>query len=250
MKRTLIIGAMIVALGGLYIERVRVHDLVAQWAKPALPSEQPRPTYTMSPSLVASRSPSPTALPGQINLSVTFVSQAPYRIWDHDHEEFCEEAAVLMAVSYIKGDTSVSDPAVAERGLQDIKTWELAVLGHFEDTTAAETARILTDKFGIKQVRLVNNPTVLTLKTALTQGKLVLVPAAGRLLGNLNFTSPGPLYHMLVVKGYMDNWFITNDPGTRNGANYLYTTEVLMNAMHDYNGGDVLNGAKVVIVVG
>jgi hypothetical protein len=183
-------------------------------------------------------------------LTVPFVSQAPYKIWDHDHEEFCEEASSLMAVSYINGDSSVTDPAIAEQKLQEIKAWELKTFGYFEDTTAAETAKIITDKFGIKQVRLVSNPTVLAIKTALAQGKLVLVPSAGRMLPNPNFKSPGPLYHMIVLKGYTQDSFITNDPGTRLGANFVYTIDAVMNAMHDWNGGDVANGQKIVIIVG
>jgi len=74
------------------------------------------------------------------------------------------------------------------------------------------------------------------------------VPAAGRELGNPNFTDPGPLYHMLVVRGYTENNFITNDVGTRKGENYQYKYDVLMNAIHDWNGGDVNNGQRVVIV--
>jgi hypothetical protein len=183
-------------------------------------------------------------------LTVPFVSQAPYKIWDHDHEEFCEEASSLMAVSYINGDSSVTDPAIAEQKLQEIKAWELKTFGYFEDTTAAETAKIITDKFGIKQVRLVSNPTVLAIKTALAQGKLVLVPSAGRMLPNPNFKSPGPLYHMIVLKGYTQDSFITNDPGTRLGASFVYTIDAVMNAMHDWNNGDVANGQKIVIIVG
>jgi len=54
---------------------------------------------------------------------------------------------------------------------------------------------------------------------------------------------------MLLLKGYTsDGEFITNDPGTRNGRNYVYKQAVLMAAIHDWNGGDVMNGVPVVIV--
>ena len=56
---------------------------------------------------------------------------------------------------------------------------------------------------------------------------------------------------MLVIKGYTkDGRFITNDPGTRRGANYLYDPNIVLNAIHYWNGGDVKNGKKAVIVVG
>ncbi len=55
---------------------------------------------------------------------------------------------------------------------------------------------------------------------------------------------------MLVLRGYTkDGYVITNDPGTKRGAQYAYRWSVLLNAIHDWNGGDVENGEKVVIVV-
>ncbi|MEK7537449.1 MAG: C39 family peptidase, partial [Patescibacteria group bacterium] len=128
--------------------------------------------------------------------------------------------------------------------------WELDTFGFFKDTTAAQTAQMVEGLYGGTSVQLLTNPTVAELKSAIAAGQPVVVPAAGRLLKNPNFKRPGPLYHMLVLKGYTkDGRFITNDPGTRRGADYLYDPEVIMNAMHDWNGGDVDQGAKVALVV-
>lgn len=195
--------------------------------------------------------PSPRLPPQSVNLDIPFVSQAPHKIWDADHEDFCEEAAALMAASYVRGDKTVTDIDVAEAALQRAKTWQMTAFGYFESTTAAETARMLREHFGISAVSVVSNPTEQQLVTWLAAGRAVIVPSAGRMLGNPNFKGLGPLYHMLVLKGYTpDGKFITNDPGTRKGADYLYDRSVIMDAMHDWNGGDVNNGAKVVIVVG
>ena len=45
---------------------------------------------------------------------------------------------------------------------------------------------------------------------------------------------------MRVIKGYKvdTDEFITNDPGTRNGANYKYDSETLLKALFDYPTGD------------
>ena len=59
-----------------------------------------------------------------------------------------------------------------------------------------------------------------------------------------NFTPPGPVYHMLVVKGYDAQNFITNDVGTRKGESYTYTKDVIMKNMHDWNAQDIHLGAK------
>ena len=89
------------------------------------------------------------------------------------------------------------------------------------------------------------------MKKALSENKAILIPVAGRMLGNPYFQSPGPIYHMLVIKGYTkDGDFITNDPGTRNGENYIYSPEVIMNALHDWNSVDMNKGAKVIVIVG
>ena len=71
-------------------------------------------------------------------------------------------------------------------------------------------------------------------------GRPVIVPLAGRLLGNPYYTQPGPVYHMLVVKGIAENGdIITNDVGTRHGRNLTYAPDVFLNAMHDVpSGGD------------
>lgn len=251
MRRIIIaLGVVLVLVVG-YFSRGILRDQYEQWMRPPVPTAVPYRSATPSPVVSARTSPSATPVPQAINLDIPFVSQAPLKVWDADHEEFCEEAAALMAASYVRGDHSVTDPTVADAKLYDIKTWEMSVLGHFEDTSAAETVRILREHLGLTKVQLVSNPTETMLRSFVANGKAVLVPTAGRLLENPNFKAPGPLYHMVVIKGYTkDGTFIANDPGTRKGADYLYSPTVLMNAMHDWNNGDVLNGRKVVIVVG
>jgi len=87
------------------------------------------------------------------------------------------------------------------------------------------------------------------LKRAVANGYPVIVPASGKELPNPNFRNGGPLYHMLVVKGYTADRIITNDPGTHLGADFTYTYDGLMNAAHDWNGGDVTHGAPVMIII-
>jgi hypothetical protein len=193
---------------------------------------------------------SPSALPAEINLDVPFTTQAPKVNWDADHEEFCEEASVLMAAAYIN-DFAIASPDFADAELYKIKDFEMSEFGYFKDTTAAEVTTILKKYSGLPKVDLIKDPTMDQIKQALASGKIIVAPFAGRKLGNPNFTGAGPLYHMLVIKGYTkDGKIITNDPGTRKGANYIYSSQTILDAMHDWNGGDVDHGAKVMIVVG
>ncbi|MFA6436560.1 MAG: hypothetical protein WCW30_05520, partial [Candidatus Gracilibacteria bacterium] len=83
----------------------------------------------------------------------------------------------------------------------------------------------------------------------------IVAPFAGRYLGNPYFTGKGPIYHSLVIRGYDETHFITNDVGTRHGENFIYEYDVLLNALHDwhdsasYEDDGILRGAKRVMVV-
>ncbi len=224
--------------------------------KEPLPLSQPykRKTVTTSPvpRISATISPSTPAssLPPEINLAVPFTSQSPYQNWELPYSEFCEEASTLIAASYINRMT-INDPAYANKKLLEVKSFEEARFGYYQDTNAEETAIILREFFKIDKVSIVYDPKIEDIKKALAGGRVVIIPAAGRLLHNPYFQQPGPLYHMLVIKGYTKTGnFITNDPGTRHGADYIYAPDIIMNAIHDWNGGDVTNGRKVMIVVG
>lgn len=204
------------------------------------------------PSPVAEVSPNKASeikrdIPEEMNIAVPFISQAPKFVWDQKHEEACEEAAMLMAKRYFKSEL-VGSADDSENGLNQIINYEMDTLGFFESTTANQSARIIIEMFALN-AELKLNPTVSDIKTAISEGKLVITPAAGRQLRNPFYKQPGPIYHYLLIKGYTKTQFITNDPGTKRGENYPYDFEVVMDAVHDYNGGDVEHGDKVVIFV-
>jgi hypothetical protein len=226
--------------------RISKQDLALEEQKKALPE----PKVTASSTKLPAESLSPESeevLPDEYNLDVPFTSQAPHADWDFTHEEVCEEASILMANRYFKniGFEGADD---AENSLQEIIAWEKENLGFFESTTAQETARVIREMLGLG-AEVIEEPSVDQIKRYIFENKLVLVPAAGRELGNPFFKQPGPLYHMLVIRGYTDTQFITNDPGTKRGENYPYDFETILDANHDWNGGDVSSGEKVVIVV-
>lgn len=190
-----------------------------------------------------------TATPAEFNLAVPFTSQAPFGVWDEVHEETCEEASAYMVHAFYQGVSGVIAPQTAEDELQRIVAKEMEIFGFYKDTSAAETAVLVKALYGYARVDVVADPTAEDIKGFIAAGHPVIVPAAGRMLGNPNFTGLGPPYHMIVVRGYTETHFITNDPGTRNGEQYVYSVGTLMNAMHDWNGGDVENGEKVVVVI-
>ena len=200
----------------------------------------------------------PTAAPatdGQVLLNVPFMAQAPTGNWsDPRQQDGCEEASVLMAMHWVNG-TSPGTAAQAEQAIIAMADWEEEQYGNYHDTNARDTVERLFKGYSrYSQAVARYGITVEDIKAELTAGKLVIVPANGRMLGNPNYTPPGPLYHMLVVKGYdpKTNQFITNDPGTRKGAGYRYTAATLFNAINDYPTGNhlpITTTTKAMIVV-
>ncbi|OGY50361.1 MAG: hypothetical protein A3J59_01170 [Candidatus Buchananbacteria bacterium RIFCSPHIGHO2_02_FULL_56_16] len=235
-------------------------DATATTPAEGIGQDTPKPPAIVAPTWTPSAEPTstdqvPAALPSTLDYPVPFTSQAPYTVWDDLHQEACEEASMIMADAFFNDRALTAHSA--EQALLNLVKWETDQ-GYLVDVTAAEAAQIMVDYFGLS-AEVVTEVTVDRIKTELNKGKLVIVPAAGRELGNPNFRRPGPIYHMLVIRGYDGTRFITNDPGTRKGEKYTYAYDTLLSAIHDWDhdrarGGmtneEIAQGRKVMIVVG
>jgi hypothetical protein len=252
----------------LYFFRSAIRDVLFELQKPAVP--EPLPAISDQPSAIggeqkAGKSGEPLSaetadkqvrkqsqsapLPDQINLDVPFTPQAPLGVWDAFHEDACEEASALMVGRFWSGRPIVS-AADAETELQAIGKKEIEIFGYNKDTNAEQTARFMQEFYGFKNVIVRYNISIDDIKSEVGVGRPVISPLYGRGPMNPYFRGDGPLYHMLVVKGYTkDGNFITNDPGTKRGKDYLYDEQYLFARIHDWNGGDVLNGQTVMIIV-
>lgn len=220
------------------------------------------PTPEPDPTPVASPTPTPSELSDVAkaaleviktpvtskNLAVPFTSQAPFAVWDVVHEDTCEEAAIYMAVQYFDGVTGVIDPAVADTTLLAMVDMETK-MGLKVSVTVAELGAFTEAFYPDIKATVVDNPTVEQIKAYINAGIPVVVPARGRELGNPFYSGLGPLYHLFTIRGYDGENFITNDPGTRRGENYIYPQSVVMSAMADWNDGDVANGAKRILIL-
>ena len=154
---------------------------------------------------------------------------------------------MLMASRYFIGE-SITSPRDADTGMAQIVDWENKNIGVSDSISAEQTARVAKEFLNLN-ARIIANPTAKDIEEVISKNSLVLVPAAGQQLGNPFYTAPGPLYHMLVLKGYTNSQFITNDPGTIHGENYPYDFEKILSANHDWNSGNVTTGARVMVVV-
>ena len=240
MKKLVIViiaGAVIAAV----VFRTRVRDAYVEWSKPPVPSEQPRQTPTPANVTVTPRPSASATLPTSplpVNLAVPFSSQAPRGDWSLPWQEACEEVSALLVDAFWRG----LSPAVTEveTGTLALVEWQQKHFGYYKHTTAAQTARMIREVYDYRRVDVLYDVGIDDIAKQVRAGRPVIVPLAGRLLGNPYYTQPGPVYHMLVVKGIAENGdVITNDVGTRHGRNLTYAPSVFLNAMHDVSeGGD------------
>lgn len=245
MEKIIILGTITLVLFGgfFYNQRAHIRDFIFEYQKASLPDAVPPSLYTNTHDREYLYT-----IPESVNLAVPFTPQAPHANWDLPYQEACEEASLLMVARY-KNSETISSSEDANKEIGQLVDFENGFFGDYKHTTAEQTAEIAREYYGFKNTEVIYDFTVLDIKKELSRGNPVIVPAAGRQLPNPYFRTPGPLYHMLVIRGYTKDKFITNDPGTKRGEEFVYKYEDLLNAVHDWNGGEVEGGQKVMIVV-
>lgn len=259
-------GVVVVLLGVGWLARGVIRDAWYDITRPSVPeavpykpaaptpieptTTKPAPTPTPVPTPTPTKpTPAPTqATQASINLAVPFLLQAPNQNWVQPYEDACEEASLVMVDAYYDGRTKTFSSAEGLVALDAVLAFEDETYGYNKDTTSADVAN--TAKVFFSRKAIVVDATEASIKKALNEGHPVIVPAHGKALNNPNFRNGGPEYHMLVIKGYTkDGSWITNDPGTRNGPDYVYGKQLLLDAIHDFDPRDMRTGRKVMIVV-
>jgi uncharacterized protein YvpB len=204
-------------------------------------------SVTVSPAPANNLIAQNSALPASVYLDVPFILQAPFGQWVYPFTYTCEEASVLMVHYYLSGQKTVNENTTKQE-LLFLVNFENKNYGFSNDTTAEQTAQLIRDYYGYS-AQVFYNISLDDIKRELAKGNPVIVPASGRLLQNPNFTPPGPIFHMLVIKGYDENGFIVNDDGTHNGKDYKYSFTTLANAIHDVDYNNPVSGKSAMIIV-
>lgn len=193
-----------------------------------------------------------------LNINVPFTTQAPLIKWDDPRQQDgCEEAVAVMAMAWVKGEGGASkiSPAEFEKRILALSDFQKNTYGEFRDTSLSDIISwIFQDYYSSDKAELKLVASTSDIISELQKGKIVLLPMAGRELMNPNFKAPGPLTHMILVKGYdyKTQEFITNDPGTRLGADYRYPIERAYRAINVYPTGyhlETKERAKAMIVI-
>jgi hypothetical protein len=174
-----------------------------------------------------------------IKQKVPFIVQAPFGNWkDPVFQNACEEASMIMAMGWINSVSLISAQDAQDK-IRDLAVFEDKELGYNNDTSINDIQDIFRKYFLYQNTAIKENIILSDIKDEIYKGNIVLVPVFGRVLGNPNYTTPGPVTHMLVIVGYdpLKKEFITNDTGTRQGKDYRYNENILFSAIWGYPSG-------------
>lgn len=251
---------LIGATGGFLVFRLwkTSTDLSSLAAGPPLRVERsaiPERAFVTPSGFSPKPSPAPSASPrpSRVLHDVPFVSQAPTGSWAQPYQDACEEAALLMARLWLMRETVTR--AEADRELLAMIKLETARFGDYRDTSAAQTVELFRAFYKRDALRLVPSATLDDVKRELAAGRLVILPMAGRRLRGPYYRPPGPLYHMLLLRGYDEEQqnVIVNDPGTRTkGKAFRFSYAAIERSWNDWDparGALAVTGASKPMIV-
>lgn len=180
-------------------------------------------------------------------IDVPFTSQAPLSNWDSEHEDACEEASLIMLKYWIDKKKFYDKESADAEILAMLKYEQENSFG--KSITISDLSTIAKDYYHIANLstKAITSPD--DIKQVIATGTPVIVGAAGKILPNPNFRNGGPNYHMLLIKGYDQEGFITNDPGTRKGESFYYKNDELFEAIHDWQQTNILLGEKKILFI-
>lgn len=242
MRRTLsfFAGAIVIAVSAWSFSALRDDTVVI---------DAPSQASSVSSSPAAAVSSEPADAPDSVRITLPFASQAPLGSWDPPYDEACEEASLIIVRHYLEG--TALDATIMN---QDI----LAMVDHEEskglaiDIDMFQLATVARDMFDYNaEVLEDGDVSIARIEQELAKGNPVIVPLAGQDLGNPYYSGDGPPYHVLVIVGFDAKNFTTHDVGTKRGEYYAYRKEVLMAAIHDWNGSvdTIRSGPRRMLVV-
>jgi hypothetical protein len=194
----------------------------------------------------------PVNLPAAVILPVPFTSQAPLNNWG-DRQHTCEEASLVMADRYLKGDHNPTiDPRTADAAIIQVSSWKPTL-----DLTSQQVGEVAKKNMGYNYKMLPADR--LNMRQQLALGRPLLMGVRTHGLGNPNYPHyrdafEDPRYsvaHFIVVIGY-DNTdhFVLNDPGLTRGASYHILYDQLMHAIDDHDQAyPALNSGRVFLVL-
>ena len=189
-------------------------------------------------------------LPSAVNLDIPFYAQAPEWNRSLPWKEACEEASLILAAAYLEDRTLTLDQF--KTSIHEMVALQKVIYNNYIDTDMEQTAAIFDNYYGSGNTKLIDNPTIEQLKEELALWNPIIAPFAGKELWNIYYSNGWPRYHVLVITGYDETHFYTNDVGTKRWENFPYNHSIIMNALHDLVPvwqGDINTWKKRVLVL-
>lgn len=171
--------------------------------------------------------------------NVPFVVQAPSSQWKvENYKNASEEASMLMANLWLENKKSPSK-SETEAILEKLFLSEKSFFGNASNISILDTAKFFQQYFK-HEASVIEDASLFDLYNVLAEGGIIIAPFDGKKLNNSNFSGNNLEQHMLVIIGYdlESKEFIVNDPGFEKGENYLYSSDLLYNAIRDYKTGN------------
>jgi hypothetical protein len=181
----------------------------------------------------------PEEVPEAIRLDVPFICQNPFKNaagWQ-DHDESCEEAAVMQALYYLQR-VEHSPQRLNEIILDSIEWQELPEhLGSHQDITGEELEYFTENYFQLAsdEVFFFKKADQKLMQQLIAFGLPVVVPTMAKDLHNPYYREQD--FHMVTLVGYNQKKAIANDVGTQHGANFPYDWDNFIQANQNGGGG-------------
>lgn len=202
----------------------------------------------VSESSIASIAAS-SSIPSAVRIAMPFASQAPTGNWDPPYDEACEEASLIIVHHYLEG--TALDNGIMDNEIHGMVAHETSK-GLPIDIDMIQLAQVARDMYGYDaEVLEGSDVSIERIQQEIANGNPVIVPLAGQDIGNPYYSGDGPPYHVMVILGYDAKNFVTHDVGTKRGENYTYPKQVIMDAIHDWNGSvdTIRSGPRRLLVV-
>lgn len=174
-------------------------------------------------------------------IDVKFYSQFPLDIstwikYNEPYQNFCEESSLLNWYYHLIW----KEPNLKEYN-QDLlklkKIEDLIFDWWYKHTSIQDTLKLLIAFQGTQKVfwKIVENPTIETIKEYITKWDLIIVPLYWKWLSNNLFLGWWPIYHNLLIKWYTEQNFITNEVWVSKWDWFMYKQSELMENIYNYD---------------
>lgn len=164
-------------------------------------------------------------------LDMVFTLQAPFGDWRQPWKDACEESSTTIVDHYYS--KKPLNPTIAKNEILRLVDKEKELFHKHEDTNAEEIAHLI-NLFYPWEAEVRVDPTLDQIKAEINAGRPVIITVYGPDLHNPHLSKTID-YHVLVLSGIDDEHeeFIAQEVALRNGANWRYRYQTIMNALHD-----------------